>query len=427
MKDRNKNRKGYKRTKVGWIPENWVNRSLGESFSIIMDGTHFSPKTGSGLRKYITSRNIRKGYLDLQNCSHISEKAHKEIYKKCPIRIGQILLTKDGASVGNACINPLDEEFSLLSSVAVLDGKTGTLINRYAIQWILSGRGQYGILSTVSGQAITRITLTAIAGIKIPLPPLPEQKAIASVLECWDKTIQKYEEKIQKKKNIKRELMQKLLSGEQRLPGFDGEWEETRLGMMGTFSKGKGISRKDTVKSGLPCIRYGEIYTTDAFVLNEFESRISHETARLSRQITKNDLLFACSGETLEDIGKSIAYMGTKVAYAGGDIVVFSPSVNKAGSDFLAYYLNTRGRSELRRRGQGQSVVHIYSKHLESIAILLPKISEQRAIASVLSSADSEIKALDKKLALLRDQKKYLLNNLVTGTIRLPKFCLDVG
>ncbi|MCK5132517.1 MAG: restriction endonuclease subunit S, partial [Candidatus Sabulitectum sp.] len=73
----------------------------------------------------------------------------------------------------------------------------------------------------------------------IPLPPLPEQKAIASVLECWDKAIQKYEEKIEKKKNIKKGLMQKLLSGEQRLPGFDGEWEDVKTNDIMSVSYGK--------------------------------------------------------------------------------------------------------------------------------------------------------------------------------------------
>ncbi|GEM_PF-4918848 len=91
MKDKSENRRGHKKTKVGWIPEGWESRTFAESFAVIMDGTHFSPKLEDGPKKYITSKNIRKGFLDLQNCAHISDESHREIYKKCPVCLGQIL------------------------------------------------------------------------------------------------------------------------------------------------------------------------------------------------------------------------------------------------------------------------------------------------------------------------------------------------
>ena len=204
--------------------------------------------------------------------------------------------------------------------------------------------------------------------------------------------------------------MQRLLTGRRRLPGFGLElgmensecgipegWKEVRLGDSGTFSKGKGISKDEVTETGLPCIRYGQIYTTNDHVATELPSCVSAERAAESIRIGYNDLLLAGSGETIDDIGKVRA-------------------------DYLAYYLNTEGRRTVRRLGQGQSVVHIYARDLMDVSIPLPSVQEQQAIASVLAEANAEIAGYERKLALLKDQKRFLLNNLVTGTIRLPEF-----
>jgi len=284
--------------------------------------------------------------------------------------------------------------------------------------------GLYKLWSYSYGVADDRLRLyfNDFRLIPAPLPPLPEQEAIAGVLECWDKATRNYEEKIEKKRNIKKGLMQRLLSGKHRLPGFSGEWKEVRLGEIGEFSKGKGISKDDVSETGLPCIRYGEIYTSDDYVTTQLRSSISQELASQSTSIKKNDLLLAGSGETIDEIGKSLAYMGPDKAYAGGDIIVFSPAKNAARADYLSYYLNTEGRRGIRRLGQGQSVVHLYSRDLVGLCLALPTLGEQQAIASVLSEADSEIAILERKLAVSKDQKRFLLNNLVTGSLRLPEF-----
>ena len=112
---------------VGLVFPKWEEKALSMVCNRIMDGTHFSPKSKEGPRKYLTSKNIRNEGIDLKDCNFISVVEHQEIFKKCPVKMGDILLTKDGANTGNCCINTLPEEFSLLSSVAVLDGKDDEL------------------------------------------------------------------------------------------------------------------------------------------------------------------------------------------------------------------------------------------------------------------------------------------------------------
>jgi len=204
MSKRNENRPGYKKTKVGWIPISWKALKFKDACRTIMDGTHFSPKSKSGVYRYITSRNIRYGYFDLSQCSYISEEEHDFIYKRCSVKKGDVLLTKDGAQTGNACINILDEQFGLLSSVAVLDGKKDILKNDYLLHWVLSPYGQFRIKSEMAGQAITRLTLQTIESLFLPLPPLPEQKKIAEILSTWDVAIEQTRKLIDAKKHRKK-------------------------------------------------------------------------------------------------------------------------------------------------------------------------------------------------------------------------------
>lgn len=303
------------------------------------------------------------------------------------------------------------------------------------LRYFLSTKKSY-FKGRATQNAQANINLQTIRPLEVPLPPLPEQKAIASVLQCWDRGIEKLEAKLAAKERVKQGLMQELLSGQIRLPGFgeearmeDGEWripegwEMIPLGELGRFSKGMGISKAELSTQGLPCLRYGEIYTTTDFILNSFRSFISRTIATGSKRIQYNDLLFAGSGETAEDIGKCLAYIReNEEAYAGGDIVILSVNKKVAKADYLSYFLNTAGRKQLNRMGQGQSVVHLYSRDLSKVNVPLPPLDEQKATVRVLSAADREIDALRRKLDVWKAQKQYLLNHLVDGTIRLPQF-----
>lgn len=118
------------------------------------------------------------------------------------------------------------------------------------------------------------------------------------------------------------------------------EWKVSRLDEIGTFKKGKGIARKDLIREGIPCVLYGEIYTKYHYFTDKLSSFISKEIADRSEKIKNGDLLFAGSGETAEEIGKSFVYLGNEDAYAGGDIIIMSPQ--KGHSLFLGYVTNHR-------------------------------------------------------------------------------------
>jgi type I restriction enzyme S subunit len=172
---------------------------------------------------------------------------------------------------------------------------------------------------------------------------------------------------------------------------------------------------------GFPCVLYGEIYTNYHYVAKELSSYISEEDTKKASKINFGDILFAGSGETAEEIGKCFAYIGESTAYAGGDLIIFTPYEDN--SIFLAYLLNSFAINKQKEKlGQGHSIVHIYTKHLENILIPLPPIDEQHSIAEVLSDVDALIEAQEALIDKKRLIKQGVMQELLTGNRRLPGF-----
>ena len=255
------------------------------------------------------------------------------------------------------------------------------------------------------------------ASFRVPGPE--EQRCIAEVLSNTDELIVSLERLIAKKREIKQGAMQQLLTGRTRLPGFDGEWDRVALGSLGAFSKGRGIKRDDVQAKGMPCVRYGEIYTRYGDYVERPISYVSPTVAETALPIRSRDLLFAGSGETAEEIGMCVAFIG-KQAVAGGDIIALRP---RPGNDpvFLAGLLNQPpAQGQKARLAQGDAVVHISSGALASIELAVPELDEQEAIGQVMRDMDAEIKALETRLAKTRDVKQGMMQELLTGRTRLP-------
>ena len=275
------------------------------------------------------------------------------------------------------------------------------------------------LINLATGSTFLEISKRSIANIRIDIPSLLEQQSIAAVLSDMDDLIGSLEAILAKKRSIKQAAMQQLITGRKRLPGFEGEWAMSRLEDLGTFTKGKGVTRADLRETGARCIRYGELYTRYENYVAEPESRISQEVADVALPVKKGDLLFAGSGETADEIGICVAYVGEEPAYAGGDIIVLRESGQNPV--YLAHLLNAPVAARQKTRmAQGDAVVHIRGDHLAEVELRLPALSEQQAIAAVLSDIDAEIAALERRLDKTRAIKQGMMEQLLTASIRLP-------
>jgi type I restriction enzyme S subunit len=281
-----------------------------------------------------------------------------------------------------------------------------------------SGPTRRWLIDNSQASALTNINQRIADAIPVTLPPLNEQRAIAKALSDSDALLAGLDHLIVKKRDLMQAAMQQLLTGQTRLPGFQGEWQVKRLGDLGIFLKGSGVKKDDARSGDLPCVRYGEIYTHHDDYIRSFNSWISHDVAKTATRLKSGDLLFAGSGETKAEIGKCVAFVQECEAYAGGDIVILRP----LGVDplFMGYYCNTAPvNAQKASRGQGDAVVHISTAALAAIAVSLPTQAEQTAIATVLSDMDAELTALEARRNKNRALKQGMMQELLTGRTRL--------
>ena len=269
------------------------------------------------------------------------------------------------------------------------------------------------------------------------LPPKDEQEKIASYLDekiaKIDTSISGKEKFIELLKEQKQIIINDAVtkglnknakfknSGVEWLGEIPSHWEVVRLGSLGIFSKGNGISRNELVADGIPAILYGDIYTKYNYQAIEIKNFISTETSLKAVKISENDILLTGSGETKDDIGKCVVFKG-KEAFAGGDIIIFKQDKNN--STFLAYSLNS-SYSIMQKTimAKGEIIVHIYSSMLKELLLPLPPKSEQEKIVEYI---ENKISKIDKLLNLeqeciksLKEYKASLIDSVVTGKVKV--------
>lgn len=408
-------RPGYRQTEVGVIPEDW------EFLRLTSVATLESGHTPSRRRAEYWGGEVR--WVSLHDTDRLDG---KELYETT------YTVTDEGISNSSARVLP---KGTVVFSRTATVGKVGLLgrdmatsqdfanficgarvVNHYLVclfQWM---EPEWHRL--MAGSTHSTIYMPAFQSLHVVLPPVEEQQAIADALGDADALIESLEHLLAKQRLLRQATMQALLTGERRLPGFEGAWREVALGETGEFLKGSGVARGDTQSGDLPCIRYGEIYTTHDDVIRDFQSWISPQVAACATRLKQGDILFAGSGETKEDIGKCVAFVDDCEAYAGGDIVI----LRSHGCDpvFLGYALNTPVVNRQKASfGQGDAVVHISASALAQVLVGLPPLPEQTGIATVLSDLDAEIAALEARIAKARLVKQGMMRELLTGRIRL--------
>ena len=269
-----------------------------------------------------------------------------------------------------------------------------------------------------NGVSVYGISKTEISKVLLPIPPIQEQNRIVSVLETWDKALEKLKEKIEIKKQIKKGLMQDLLTGKNRLKEFSDKWDAKKIYEVFDIKKGSGLSKEKLDNNGkLKCILYGELYTTYNEVIYKVKSKININEGTPSN---KGDILIPAS-TTTRAIDLAIAScLSMDNIMLGGDINILRPK-RKVDSRFFAYYLTHAKKHYLARLAQGVTIVHLYGSDFKKLKIEIPIIEEQTKIAEILISSEKEIEKLKEKLSIIKDQKKYLLDNLTTGKIRTPE------
>ncbi len=382
------------------IPEDWEVSNLREVSISISDGTHYTPKYVEEGIPFYSVENVTTD--DFKNTKFISKNEHNKLIKRCNPEKGDILLTRIG-TLGQTKLIDWDINASIYVSLALI--KTNEKIdNNYLYTYTkFDGFVNNLIKRSLTNAIPQKINMENIGDIPIPLPPLQEQKAIAKVLSDVDELITSIEELIDKKQKIKQGTMQLLLTGKKRLPGFTGEWEVKKLGEIADITMGQSPSSEhyNFEFTGVPLIQGNADIMKRKTIKRMFTT-----------QITKT----CNAGDVIMTVRAPVGKVGKALfdACIGRGVCAISYT-----NDYLYYYLISIEKCWT-KLSKGSTFDSINSSDIKELEIYIPKsIEEQKAIAQILSDMDLEIEALEEKLEKYKLIKDGMMEQLLTGKVRL--------
>ena len=406
MNAQEKIRPGYKQTEVGLIPEDWEATTLGALVNYINGKAHEQSITDFGRFIVVNSKFISTEGLVLK----YSERCY------CPASKGDLLMVMSDVPNGRAIAKCYwvgkDDKYTVNQRICILNPKG---VNGRLLFYKLNRNPFY--LAFDDGVKQTNLRKSEVLACPLSIPKSEtEQRAIADALSDADALIAALEALIAKKRDLKQAAMQQLLTGKTRLPGFTGEWEMKRLGDCATFFKGKGLPKTAISVSGaFPCIHYGELFTFYGVTIEEVVSRTEdRDGAFLSRP---NDVLMPTSDVTPRGLAKASCLLLGDIVL-GGDTLVIRPESRLLIGAFLAAQIRYR-EDQVLKFVTGSTVFHLYASDMRKFEFSAPTISEQTAIASVLSDMDADLAALEARRDKAQAIKQGMMQELLTGRIRL--------
>lgn len=266
-----------------------------------------------------------------------------------------------------------------------------------------------------AGSTFSEISGKKLSMLEFLFPDTIEQKQIGNCFKSVDNLITLHQRKLDHLKKLKKYFLQNMFpaKGEKvpkiRLKGFAGDWKQSELEELATFSKGIGYSKSDLLDSGKPIILYGRLYTKYETVITNTDTFVDEKDG--SVHSLGGEVIVPASGETAEDI--SIASVVKKSGIIiGGDLNIIHPS-NNIDSTFLAISIsNGEPHKDMARRAQGKSVVHLHNDDLSKIKLWYPSLEEQRRIGQYFCNIDSLINLNQHKINELQTLKKYMIQNM---------------
>ena len=391
-------------TPVGLFPEGWELIQLGTKASVLRGG---SPRP---IDSFLTNDPDGINWIKIGDVAvgakYIKQTEEKIIpegaVRSRKVYAGDFLLS-NSMSFGRPYILQIDG--CIHDGWLVIQEYYDTFETDYLYYALNSGYVLEQYKSLAAGSSVLNLNKDIVKRVNVAVPSRSEQKRIAEALSGIDNMIVTLDEAIAKKSQIKEGLIQQLLTGKTRLPGFTGEWKETRLGDIFDFYKGTGLSKADIDSTGNnQCILYGEIFTKYNIAV---KGEISRTASCVGTPSVKGDILMPGSTTTVGiDLVKAV-FVDTDSILLGGDIIILRKK-EQVDSAFVA------------EKAQGTTIIHLHGKNLTDIRYLVPESEqEQKGISTVVSKVDADIEELNYKKNKLILLKQGMMQELLTGKTRL--------
>ncbi|WP_298442822.1 restriction endonuclease subunit S [Ferrimicrobium sp.] len=424
----------YKDSGVPWlgdVPEHWEVTRLG---ALLRER---GEKNDDLITTEVLSVLRARGVIPYAEKGNIGNKKSDDIARYKIVRQNDIVVNSMNVIIGSV---GLSEYYGCLSPVYyVLTRRAADDDPRYLNAYFQSFPFQRSLVRIGNGILAhrMRIPMELLKLELFPRPPAIEQAAIVKFLDYMDRRIRRYiraKQKLiklleeQKKAIIHRAVTRGLdpnvrlkPSGVEWLGDVPEHWDVVSLGRIGRFSKGSGGTKSDDVSDGIPCIRYGDLYTRYEFFITASRSFVTSERAVDYAAVIYGDVLFAGSGETLDEIGKSAVCLIKGRVCCGGDVLIFRPS-REMSPRFLGYVSDApQSVHQKSCMGRGVTIMHIYTDDLKYLKLAIPPLAEQAAVVMFLDDAtaniDVTISHAKQEISLLNEYRTRLIADVVTGKL----------
>lgn len=368
-----------KTNKYKYLLANQINDILDEN------GDVFVLETGINVEKKYTTEQLAKDYL----CE------------------GEIVAIPWG---GTPNVKYYNGKFVTGDNRIATSNDTTVLLNKF-LYYFLDNKIKT-IAKFYRGSGIKHPEMKKVLMLNIPLPPIKVQEEIVRILDKFSELETELETELEARKRQYEFYKNKIFKFENRK---DVKWLKLKEIAIEMY-RGNGIKRKEITNEGVPCVRYGEIYTSYNIWFQKCISHTNVDVVPNPKTFTTNDLLFAITGENIEDIAKTVAYVGKGTCYAGGDIVVLK---HKQNGKYLSYALSTRNAMLQKGKGKVKSkVVHSSVPSIQEIVIPIVKLEEQERIVKILDKFDKLVNDISEgipaEIEARKKQYEYYRNKLLS-------------
>jgi type I restriction enzyme S subunit len=397
------------------IPSNWTLVEANDLCHSIFVGIVIKPSQyyvddPQGVKAF-RSANVREGFINDKDWVYFSSEGHLS-NKKSELITGDVLIVRTGYP-GTACVVTPEFAGSNAIDIVIARPDQSKTLPEYLCSYTNSSLGKSQVLNLQGGMAQKHLNVGAYQGLNVLLPPLPEQRKIAEILSTWDKAIVTTEKLIAASQQQKKALMQQLLTGKKRFAGFSDDWEEVKLEQAAGRIYGGGTPSRANAKywnGDIPWVTVKDLKSTTITGAQEHITKqaLDESSANL---VPANTVIIS----TRMALGKAV--VATKNVAINQDLKAISSS-NKVITTFLHYWFLYQAKN-IKSMGTGSTVKGVQITSIKLMLIKLPSLPEQQKIAAVLTSADQEIDALQSKLAHLKQEKKALMQQLLTGKRRV--------
>jgi type I restriction enzyme S subunit len=404
----------FKHSPIGPIPSDWDIRELAEIVDKTRPISYGIVQTGESVPngvKCIRVIDLINGKINSENLITTSKKI-SDGYKRTILRKGDLVLALRG-KLGEIAIVEENLIGANLTRGVALIATNESIDKEFLKQQISSPRTKIVLEKSLNGSALQEISIGVLRKITVVLPNLlKEQRAISAALLTWDKAIEKTTKLIAVKEQRKKWLMQKLLTGKKRLKGFGDEWRISRIGDVGKVVTGNTPETKDADNYGDDYFFVGPSDLGNGKYILDTEKKLSKKGFDSSRQYPIGAVLFTCIGST---IGKAGIANRALTSNQQINAIFCSSDYN---NEFIYYQLEFLA-PKIKLIASAQAVPIINKSQFEDISLNTPTLKEQTAIVEILQIADKEISILKQKLEAYKEQKKGLMQVLLTGKVRL--------